>query len=68
MDKIEMISFSILLDEVAEVRQLLENIVSLDKTVYPELSIGILPFVSSLCDGILKGTSKNLSNGHQNMR
>ena len=44
MDKIEMISFSILLDEVAEVRQLLENIVSLDKTVYPELSIGILPF------------------------
>ena len=45
MDKIEMISFSILLDEVAEVRQLLENIVSLDKTVYPELSIGILPFV-----------------------
>ena len=58
MDKIEMISFSILLDEVAEVRQLLENIVSLDKTVYPELSIGILPFVSSLCDGILVFTQR----------
>lgn len=49
-----MISFSILLDEVAEVRQLLENLVSFDKVVYPELSIGIIPFTSSLGDGILK--------------
>ncbi|WP_156011264.1 hypothetical protein [Streptococcus ruminantium] len=54
MNKIEMISFSILLDEVAEVRQLLENLVSFDKVVYPELSIGIIPFTSSLGDGILK--------------
>ncbi|MFU2182023.1 hypothetical protein ACMZ6Y_06915 [Streptococcus pluranimalium] len=54
MNKIEMISFSILLDEVAEVRQLLENLVSFDKVVYSELSIGIIPFTSSLGDGILK--------------
>ena len=49
-----MISFSILLDEVAEARQLLENLVSLKKTVYSELSIGVIPFVSSLSDGIIK--------------
>lgn len=54
MNKIEMISFSILLDEVAEARQLLENLVSLEKTVNSELSIGVIPFVSSLSDGIIK--------------
>lgn len=53
MNKIEMISFSILLDEVAEARQLLENLVSLEKTVNSELSIGVIPFISSLSDGIL---------------
>ena len=67
MDKIEMISFSILLDEVAEVRQLLENIVSLDKTVYSELSIGILPFVSSLCDGILKFLPRDVHSDFPNI-
>ncbi|GAB6697543.1 hypothetical protein BOVMAS02_14640 [Streptococcus uberis] len=54
MDKIEMISFSILLDEVAESRQLLENLVSLEKTVYSEISVGVIPFISSLSDGIIK--------------
>lgn len=59
MDRIEMISLSILLDEVAEVRQLIENLASLDQTVRSEISIGLMPFVSSLSDGVLKFLPKD---------
>ncbi|HEM3554368.1 TPA: hypothetical protein U1B62_000867 [Streptococcus suis] len=53
MDLLDKISFLILLDETAEVRQLLENLVNLKREVYSEISIGILPFISSLSEGIL---------------
>ena len=53
MDLLDKISFWVLLNETAEVRQLLENLVNLKNELYSEISIGILPFVSSLSDGIL---------------
>ena len=53
MDLLDKISFWVLLNETAEVRQLLENLVNLKRELYSEISIGILPFVSSLSDGIL---------------
>lgn len=63
MDLLDKISFWVLLNETAEVRQLLENLVNLKRELYSEISIGILPFVSSLsmvyCISYLKSVLKN---------
>lgn len=53
MDYLENISFLILLDEIGEARQLLENLVSLNHEVFSGISIGFLPFISSIGDGII---------------
>ncbi|MGT2896054.1 hypothetical protein ACVRZR_06695 [Streptococcus entericus] len=53
MKKIDKISFLVLLDEVGEVRQLLENLVGMNKDITSSISTGVLPFISSLSDGIL---------------
>lgn len=53
MNYLDNISFLILLDEVGEARQLLENLVSLNHEVSSEVSIGLLPFISSIGDGII---------------
>lgn len=53
MAPLDEISFSVLLDETTEVRQLLENLVNLKHDIYSKISIGALPFISSLSDGIL---------------
>lgn len=54
MEKIEIISASILFDEVAETRQALENMITLKNKLPEEIAMGILPFLSSLTDGIIK--------------
>ncbi len=68
MNNIEMISFCILLEEVGEVRQLLENLINLKKETFSNISIGIIPFASSLCDGVLHFLPENVIEELPNIR
>lgn len=54
MENLEKISECILIDEVAEARQALENLLNLEKEIQSEIAVGILPFLSSLAEGIIK--------------